>query len=59
MARQLAADDSALSAIVARWRATPPARFFTLARGSSDHAAIYAQYLFGAFQRLAVSLKEA
>lgn len=45
VARQLAAGDEAVSSVGERWRAQPPQRTFTLARGSSDHAAHFTAYL--------------
>jgi len=45
-----------VEAIAAALRARPIDLVVVVARGSSDHAAIYAQYLFGAFHRLPVAL---
>ena len=45
VARQLAANRKAVTAIAARLRARPPHTAMTLARGSSDHAATFAKYL--------------
>jgi len=46
----------AVEAIGARLRASPPTGFLIAARGSSDHAALYAKYLFGSRNRALVSL---
>ena len=54
--RQLAASQPAIDALVARLRADPIDHVVVAARGSSDHAAIYAQYLFGTAHRLPVAL---
>ena len=45
VARLLAANQAALSALGERLRAAPPAVVVTCARGSSDHAATYGKYL--------------
>ena len=55
-ARQLASSRPALEALVARLRADPVDYAVIAARGTSDHAAIYAQYLLGTRQRLPVAL---
>ncbi len=44
--RQYAANHDTLAALAADLRARPPAFIATCARGSSDHAATYAKYLF-------------
>lgn len=44
--RQYAANHDTLTALAAELRARPPAFIATCARGSSDHAATYAKYLF-------------
>jgi glucosamine--fructose-6-phosphate aminotransferase (isomerizing) len=44
--RQLAANAGAVDALAARLRAQPPGFIVTCARGSSDHAATFAKYLF-------------
>ena len=44
--RQYAANHDTLMALAAELRARPPAFIVTCARGSSDHAATYAKYLF-------------
>jgi glucosamine--fructose-6-phosphate aminotransferase (isomerizing) len=44
-ARQLAAGDAAIAAVAERWRRSAPERVFTVARGSSDHAAQFTAYL--------------
>ncbi|MEP7187303.1 MAG: SIS domain-containing protein [Rhodanobacter sp.] len=46
VARQFAANDAVVSALAARLRAKPPTFIVTCARGSSDHAAAYAKYVF-------------
>jgi len=46
----------AVAAIGARIRETAPRGFVIAARGSSDHAALYAKYLFGARNRALVAL---
>jgi glucosamine--fructose-6-phosphate aminotransferase (isomerizing) len=45
-----------VEAIAARLRAVRPTGFVIAARGSSDHAALYAKYLFGSRNRALVSL---
>ena len=45
-----------IEAVAAAVRAVDPAFLVIAARGSSDHAAIYAQYVFGIRHRLAVAL---
>ena len=54
--RQLASSPGALEAIAARLRARPVESVVVAARGTSDHAAIYAQYLLGVRNRLVVGL---
>lgn len=54
--RQLAASPDALNALVARLRRKPVDSVVVAARGTSDHAAIYAQYLLGVRNRLNVGL---
>ena len=44
--RQLAANAGIVDALAARLRARPPDFIVTCARGSSDHAATFAKYLF-------------
>ena len=46
VARQLAANEDRIAALGARLRAFAPRAVVTCARGSSDHAATYAKYLF-------------
>src|ERR1044071_3204245 len=46
VARLLAANEAACRALGARLRAAPPPFAVTCARGSSDHAATFAKYLF-------------
>ena len=54
--RLLLAAAPAVEAIGARLRASHPTGFVIAARGSSDHAALYAKYLFGSRNRALVSL---
>lgn len=54
--RQLASSPDALEALSAELRATPVGSVVVAARGTSDHAAIYAQYLLGVRNRLVVGL---
>ncbi len=54
--RQLASSLPAIDALVARLRADPIDHVVIAARGTSDHAAIYAQYLLGTVHRLPVAL---
>ncbi|MGZ8501592.1 MAG: SIS domain-containing protein [Candidatus Limnocylindrales bacterium] len=54
--RQLASSRDVIAALVARLRAEPIDSVVIAARGSSDHAAIYAQYLLGTVHRLPVAL---
>ena len=44
--RQFAANDSVVTALAQSLRAQPPRFIVTCARGSSDHAAAYAKYVF-------------
>ncbi len=46
VARQLAANDAAITRLAATLRAQPPRFIVTSARGSSDHAATFAKYVF-------------
>ncbi|HJU08290.1 MAG TPA: SIS domain-containing protein [Rhodanobacteraceae bacterium] len=46
VARQLAQNANAIAAIAAQLREQPPRFIVTCARGSSDHAATFAKYLF-------------
>jgi glucosamine--fructose-6-phosphate aminotransferase (isomerizing) len=46
VASLLAADQTMIEALVARLRLAPPPFAVTVARGSSDHAALYGRYLF-------------
>ena len=46
VARQLARNDAAVTRLAARLRASPPRFVATSARGSSDHAATFAKYVF-------------
>src|ERR1700674_4782161 len=55
-ARMLAGSHDAIAAIAARVRAAQPRGFVIAARGSSDHAALYAKYLFGRRNRALVAL---
>lgn len=54
--RLLAQSRDAVAAIGARIRKTRPRGYVIAARGSSDHAALYAKYLFGARNRALVAL---
>ena len=54
--RLLMTSREAVAAIAARVRAERPSGFVIAARGSSDHAALYAKYLFGSRNRALVSL---
>ena len=54
--RQLASSREVIAALVARLRAEPIDSVVIAARGTSDHAAIYAQYLLGTVHRLPVAL---
>jgi glucosamine--fructose-6-phosphate aminotransferase (isomerizing) len=54
--RQLSSSAAALEGVAARLREAPVDSVVIAARGTSDHAAIYAQYLLGAVDRLAVGL---
>lgn len=44
--RQLAQNEAVVAALAERLRANPPRMIITCARGSSDHAAMYAKYVF-------------
>ena len=46
VARQFAANDAVVTALAQTLRAQPPRFIVTCARGSSDHAAAYAKYVF-------------
>jgi len=46
VARQVAANRDAVASLAAELRGSPPRAIVTCARGSSDHAATYAKYLF-------------
>ena len=46
VARQFAANEAVISALAHTLRAQPPRFIVTCARGSSDHAATYAKYVF-------------
>jgi glutamine---fructose-6-phosphate transaminase (isomerizing) len=54
--RQLAASTGALAAVAERLRSRPVDSVVVAARGTSDHAAIYAQYLLGVRNGLVVGL---
>jgi glucosamine--fructose-6-phosphate aminotransferase (isomerizing) len=54
--RMLAGGGSNIASIAARIRSAHPGGFVIAARGSSDHAALYAKYLFGRRNRMLVSL---
>ena len=55
-ARLIEKSRSAVDAIGARYRDVRPRGFVIAARGSSDHAALYAKYLFGRRNRALVAL---
>jgi glucosamine--fructose-6-phosphate aminotransferase (isomerizing) len=46
VARQFAANETVVTALAKSLRARPPRFIVTCARGSSDHAAAYAKYVF-------------
>jgi glucosamine--fructose-6-phosphate aminotransferase (isomerizing) len=52
----LAESRGAVTAIATRLRESKPRGFVIAARGSSDHAALYAKYLFGARNHMMVAL---
>lgn len=54
--RMLADSRNAVTAIATRVRAVNARGFVMVARGSSDHAALYAKYLFGARNQMMVAL---
>jgi glucosamine--fructose-6-phosphate aminotransferase (isomerizing) len=54
--RQLASSQAAIDGLAERLRARPVESVVIAARGTSDHAAIYAQYLLGSINRLTVGL---
>jgi glucosamine--fructose-6-phosphate aminotransferase (isomerizing) len=56
IARQIAAGDDGLAALAAELRERPVDSVVIAARGTSDHAAIYAQYVLGTLDRLPVAL---
>ncbi len=56
LARQVVAGDGVLDALADELREHPVDSVVIAARGTSDHAAIYAQYLLGTLQRLPVAL---
>jgi glucosamine--fructose-6-phosphate aminotransferase (isomerizing) len=55
-ARFLAAQSEPIEAIAASLRARPVRQIVIAARGTSDHAALYAQYVLGIRHRLSVAL---
>ena len=55
-ARFLATQSERIAAIVASWDGRPIDHVVIAARGTSDHAAIYAQYVLGVRHRLSVGL---
>ncbi len=55
-ARLIDQSHEAIDEIGARYREVRPRGFVIVARGSSDHAALYAKYLFGRRNRILVSL---
>src|SRR5258708_21428691 len=54
--RLLAESRAAVAAIATRVRGSKPRGFVIVARGSSDHAALYAKYLFGVRNHIMVTL---
>src|SRR6267143_567417 len=54
--RMLAESRSAVASIASRLRTSKPRGFVIVARGSSDHAALYAKYLFGVRNHTMVTL---
>lgn len=56
LARLLASQRDTAHAIAERWRETAPTHVLIAARGTSDNAARYAQYLWGERARLTVGL---
>lgn len=56
VSRMLAESRPAVAAIAARVRASKSRGFVIAARGSSDHAALYAKYLFGIRNHMMVTL---
>ena len=54
--RMLAETRGPVASIAARLHASKPRGFVIAARGSSDHAALYAKYLFGVRNRMMVAL---
>ena len=54
--RQLASSSASIGALVERLRGRPVHNVVIAARGTSDHAAIYGQYLFGVRNRLSAGL---
>ena len=54
--RQLGSSQAAIAALVERLRARPVHNVVIAARGTSDHAAIYGQYLLGVRNALSVGL---
>ncbi|MEO8745542.1 MAG: SIS domain-containing protein [Candidatus Dormiibacterota bacterium] len=54
--RMLAESRGTVAAIAARVRKVKPRGFAIVARGSSDHAALYAKYLFGVRNHMMVAL---
>src|ERR1700694_5185615 len=54
--RMLADSRGAVASIAAQVRGSKPRGFVIAARGSSDHAALYAKYLFGARNHMLVTL---
>lgn len=54
--RMLVESRGAVAAVAARLRTAKPKGFVIVARGSSDHAALYAKYLFGIRNHMMVAL---
>ena len=54
--RLISAESKKVQAITDQWRVSPPAFISIAARGTSDHAAIYAKYLFETMNGIPVAL---
>lgn len=56
LARLLAAEEVPIRELARHWRAMPPRFIIIAARGTSDHAALYAKYLFETINGIPVGL---
>ncbi|HOF86898.1 MAG TPA: SIS domain-containing protein [Armatimonadota bacterium] len=56
ISRLIAAELERVWAMAERWHAAPPRMIFIAARGTSDHAALYAKYLFETATEIPVGL---